>query len=220
MEISVSYLSSKYSKEQTIRLIEETTAHYIHVDLMDGGFVPSKNFTMPEVLDLLKDHQKPIDVHLMVFDPIIYIDELAKLQPEYITFHVEATKDVVKMIEMIRGYGIQVGLSIKPNTDLYELMPYLALIDLVLIMSVEPGRGGQEFIPSSVSRLQELLQIRKENHLSFKIEMDGGINKDTIGLVPNLDIAVSGSFVCTSDDYQARIDELIEKNAGYKNKIY
>ena len=99
-------------------------------------------------------------------------------------------------------------------------MPYLALIDLVLIMSVEPGRGGQEFIPSSVSRLQELLQIRKENHLSFKIEMDGGINKDTIGLVPNLDIAVSGSFVCTSDDYQARIDELIEKNAGYKNKIY
>lgn len=220
MEISVSYLSSKYSKEQTIRLIEETTAHYIHVDLMDGGFVPSKNFTMPEVLDLLKDHQKPIDVHLMVFDPIIYIDELAKLQPEYITFHVEATKDIVKTIEMIRGYGIQVGLSIKPNTDLYELMPYLALIDLVLIMSVEPGRGGQEFIPSSVSRLQELLQIRKENHLSFKIEMDGGINKDTIGLVPNLDIAVSGSFVCTSDDYQARIDELIEKNAGYKNKIY
>lgn len=220
MEISVSYLSSKYSKEQTIRLIEETTAHYIHVDLMDGGFVPSKNFTMPEVLDLLKDHQKPIDVHLMVFDPIIYIDELAKLQPEYITFHVEATKDVVKTIEMIRGYGIQVGLSIKPNTDLYELMPYLALIDLVLIMSVEPGRGGQEFIPSSVSRLQELLQIRKENHLSFKIEMDGGINKDTIGLVPNLDIAVSGSFVCTSDDYQARIDELIEKNAGYKNKMY
>lgn len=219
MEISVSYLSSKYSKEQTIRLIEETTAHYIHVDLMDGGFVPSKNFTMPEVLDLLKDHQKPIDVHLMVFDPIIYIDELAKLQPEYITFHVEATKDIVKTIEMIRGYGIQVGLSIKPNTDLYELMPYLALIDLVLIMSVEPGRGGQEFIPSSVSRLQELLQIRKENHLSFKIEMDGGINKDTIGLVPNLDIAVSGSFVCTSDDYQARIDELIEKNAGYKNKI-
>ena len=219
MEISVSYLSSKYSKEHTIRLIEETTAHYIHVDLMDGGFVPSKNFTMPEVLDLLKDHQKPIDVHLMVFDPIIYIDELAKLQPEYITFHVEATKDIVKTIEMIRGYGIQVGLSIKPNTDLYELMPYLALIDLVLIMSVEPGRGGQEFIPSSVSRLQELLQIRKENHLSFKIEMDGGINKDTIGLVPNLDIAVSGSFVCTSDDYQARIDELIEKNAGYKNKI-
>ena len=219
MEISVSYLSSKYDKKRTIELISKTTAQYIHVDLMDGGFVPTRNFVIPEVLDLLKDHQKPIDVHLMVFDPIIYIDELAKLQPEYITFHVEATKDIVKTIEMIRGYGIQVGLSIKPNTDLYELMPYLALIDLVLIMSVEPGRGGQEFIPSSVSRLQELLQIRKENHLSFKIEMDGGINKDTIGLVPNLDIAVSGSFVCTSDDYQARIDELIEKNAGYKNKI-
>ena len=220
IEISVSYLSSKYDKKRTIELISKTTAQYIHVDLMDGGFVPTRNFVIPEVLDLLKDHEKPLDIHLMVFDPILYIDELAKLKPKYITFHVEATKDVVKTIEKIRSYKIGVGLSIKPNTDLYELMPYLALVDLVLIMSVEPGKGGQEFLPSSVSRLEELLQIREENHLSFKIEMDGGINKDTIRLVPNLDIAVSGSFVCTSDDYQARIDELLEKNAGYKNKMY
>ena len=217
MEISVSYLSSKNSKEKTLELIEATSAQYIHVDLMDGGFVPVKNFTIPEVHSLLCCHQKPLDIHLMVFDPIIYIEELAKLNPKYITFHVEATKDVVKTIEEVRKYGIGVGLSIKPNTNLYELMPYLSLVDLVLIMSVEPGWGGQEFILSSKDRLQELIQFRLDNHLSFKIEMDGGINSDTIKLVPELDIAVSGSFVCKSDNYQERIDEL--KNAGNKNKI-
>lgn len=208
MKISVSYLSSKYSKEDTIRLIEATDADYIHVDLMDGGFVPTKNFTIPEVLSLLEKHIKPLDIHLMVFDPIIYISDLAKLKPKYITFHVEATKDIVKTIEEIRKQGIGVGLSIKPNTDLYELMPYLSLVDLVLLMSVEPGAGGQEFISSSVERLKELLEYRRQNNLSFQIEMDGGINKDTIKQVADLDIVVSGSFVCKSDHYQERINEL------------
>ena len=208
MKIAVSYLSSKYNKEETIRLIEETNADYLHVDLMDGGFVPTKNFTILEVVSLLKHHTKPLDIHLMVFDPIIYIHDLAKLKPKYITFHVEATKEVVKTIEEIRKQGIGVGLSIKPNTNLYELMPYLSLVDLVLIMSVEPGKGGQEFMPSSVLRLAELLKYREDNNLSFQIEMDGGINKDTIKQVANLDIAVSGSFICKSDNYQDRIDEL------------
>ena len=208
MKISVSYLSSKYSKEETIRLNEATDADYIHVDLMDGGFVPTKNFTISEVLSLLEKHIKPLDIHLMVFDPIIYISDLAKLKPKYITFHVEATKDIVKTIEEIRKQGIGVGLSIKPNTDLYELMPYLSLVDLVLLMSVEPGAGGQEFISSSVERLKELLEYRRQNNLSFQIEMDGGINKDTIKQVADLDIVVSGSFVCKSDHYQERINEL------------
>lgn len=212
MKISVSYLSSKFSKKETLEKIEETSADYIHVDLMDGGFVPKKNFTMSEVLADLENHQKPLDVHLMVFDPILYIQDLAKLHPEYITFHVEATKDVVKTIEEIKKHNIKVGLSIKPNTNLYELMPYLSLIDLVLIMSVEPGKGGQDFILSSVNRLDELIKIREENHLSFLIEMDGGINPDTIQLVPKLDIAVSGSFICMSDQYQPQIEKLLGKN--------
>ena len=208
MEISVSYLSSKYDPKRTIQMIEGTSANYIHVDLMDGGFVPHKNFSISEVLDLLGDHQKPLDIHLMVFDPIIYIHDLASLHPRYITFHLEATKDIVGTIEEIRKYGIGVGLSIKPNTDLYELMPYLSFVGLVLIMSVEPGAGGQAFLPTSVNRLEELIKIREENHFSFQIEMDGGINKDTISFVPTLDIAVSGSFVCQSEDFQKRIDEL------------
>ena len=212
MKIAVSYLKSKFSKAQTLHLIEKTSADYIHVDLMDGGFVPNKNFSMKEVLADLENHKKPIDIHLMVFDPIIYIHDLAKLHPNYVTFHIEATNEVVKTIEEIRKYDIKVGLSIKPETDLYELMPYLSLVDLVLVMSVEPGRGGQSFIPFSVNRLEELLKIREENHLNFLIEMDGGINSDTIQLVSSVDIAVSGSFVCMSDDFQLKIDELQRKS--------
>ena len=209
MKISVSYLSSKKSMRETIRLIEETTADYIHVDLMDGGFVPKKNFTIEEVEELLEKHTKPLDIHLMVFDPIIYVPSLAKLNPEFITFHLEATKDVVKTIEAIKMQGIKAGITIRPDTDLYELMPYLSLVDLVLIMSVNPGEGGQEFMMSAVDRLQELLQIRKNNGLSFLIQIDGGINKDTIRLVGDVDIAVSGSFICNSSNYQERINELL-----------
>ncbi len=208
MEISVSYLSSKYDIKKTIDLIEMTNADYIHVDLMDGGFVPAKNFNLLEVVTLLKSVKKKLDIHLMVFDPIIYIDDLAKLKPQYITFHIEATKDIVKTIEKIKEKNINVGLAIKPDTNIYELIPYLSFVDLVLIMSVNPGWGGQNFMPEAISHFKELLKIREDNHLSFKIEMDGGINKETIQLVPKLDIAVSGSFVCTSDNYQARIDEL------------
>ena len=210
MKISVSYLSSKKSMRETIRLIEETTADYIHVDLMDGGFVSKKNFTTKEVEELLEKHTKPLDIHLMVFDPIIYVPSLAKLNPEFITFHLEATKDVVKTIEAIKMQGIKAGITIRPDTDLYELMPYLSLVDLVLIMSVEPGEGGQEFMMSAVDRLQALMEIRKDNDLSFLIEIDGGINKDTIKFVKDVDIAVSGSFICNSFNYQERIDELLK----------
>ena len=210
MKIAVSYLSSKKSKKETIQLIEDTTADYIHVDLMDGGFVPKKNFTIEEVEELLEKHTKPLDIHLMVFDPIIYVPSLAKLNPEFITFHLEATKDVVKTIEAIKMQGIKAGITIRPDTDLYELMPYLSLVDLVLIMSVEPGEGGQEFMMSAVDRLQALMEIRKNNGLSFLIEIDGGINKDTIKFVKDVDIAVSGSFICNSSNYQERIAELLK----------
>lgn len=209
MKISVSYLSSKKSMRETIRLIEETTADYIHVDLMDGGFVPKKNFTIEEVEELLEKHTKPLDIHLMVFDPIIYVPSLAKLNPEFITFHLEATKDIVKTIEAIKMQGIKAGITIRPDTDLYELMPYLSLVDLVLIMSVNPGEGGQEFMMSAVDRLQVLMEIRKNNGLSFLTQIDGGINKDTIRLVGDVDIAVSGSFICNSSNYQERINELL-----------
>ncbi len=208
MQLSVSYLSSKYSKEQTIKMLENTNINYLHVDLMDGGFVPTKNFTISEVLNLLKDHSKPLDIHLMTFDPIIYIKDLITLKPEYITFHIEATKDIVNTIKFIKNHNIKVGLTLKPTTDLLELMPYLPFIDLVLIMSVNPGQGGQEFLPKSLNRLTELLKIRQENNLNFKISMDGGINNENIKDLQALDIAVVGSYICKSSDYQKSINHL------------
>ena len=205
MQISVSYLSSYYSNEKTIMKLEGTSADYIHVDLMDGGFVESRNFTIDNVLKLLKNHEKPLDIHLMTFDPIIYINDLAVLKPEYITFHLEATKDIVKTIELIKRNNIKVGISIKPATNILELMPYLALVDLVLLMSVEPGTGGQSFIYHIADKLKDLKKVRTENNLNFKISMDGGLNEDTIKLVKDLDIAVVGSYICKSNNYEERI---------------
>ena len=205
MLLSISYLSSYYSKEKTLTLIEQTSADYIHVDLMDGGFVPTKNFLIEETLHLLKNHHKPLDIHLMTFDPIVYVNDLAKLKPEYITFHLEATKDIVSTIERIKRNNIKVGLSVRPDTDLLELMPYLTLVDLVLLMSVTPGAGGQSFMLESPKRLEELIKIREENKLEFKIAMDGGINNETIKLIPNVDIAIIGSYVCKSNDYEEKI---------------
>lgn len=208
MKIAVSYLTSYYSTEKTIEKLQESESDYIHVDLMDGGFVPKKNFNIDEVLTLLKNSKKKLDIHLMTFDPIIYIEKLATLNPEFITFQIESTKDIVKTIEVIKKHNIKVGLAISPETNLLELMPYLALIDLVLIMSVTPGEGGQSFIKDSVLRLNEIITMREVNNLHFLISMDGGINNETIKLVSNLDIAVSGSYVCNSNNYNERIENL------------
>lgn len=217
MKIAVSYLSSYYSQEQTLNLIEQTTAEYIHVDLMDGVFVAQKNFKIKDTLNLLKNHNKPLDIHLMVLDPIFYIKELSKLQPEYITFHLEATKDIVKTIELIKKLNIKVGLSIKPETPINELIPYMPFIDLILIMCVEPGKGGQEFLPISIDRIKELNEIKEQSHYSFKVEVDGGINVNTIEKLPAVDIIVSGSFVCHSTDFQTQIN-LLKNNAANNHK--
>lgn len=208
MQVSVSYLTSYYSNEKTIMMLENTSADFIHVDLMDGGFVTNRNFTIAEVIRLLKNHEKPLDIHLMTFDPIIYINDLKDLKPEYITFHLEATKDIVKTIEVIKRNNIKVGISIKPETNILELMPYLALVDLVLLMSVEPGAGGQSFIYHIADKLQELIKVRQENNLNFKIAMDGGLNDDTIKLVKGLDIAIVGSYICKSNNYEEQIKKI------------
>ncbi len=208
MKLSVSFLSSFYSKELTIKKIEETNADYLHVDLMDGGFVPQKNFNINDTLTLLNNHKLPLDIHLMVFDPLIYIQDLATLKPSIITFHLEATKDIVKTISLIKNNNIKVGLAINPDTNLLEIMPYLPLIDLVLVMSVTPGAGGQPFIEASTNRLQELFNYRQDNNLNYLIEVDGGINQDTINKVINADIIVSGSYICKSTNYQEQINKL------------
>ncbi len=208
MKISVSYLKSMASKEETIKKICETTCDYIHIDLIDGVFVGEKNYSIGEVLRLLKYVTKPLDMHLMVQNPSLEIEAFSVLRPEYITIHKEIP-DLEKQITKIKAFGIKCGLAINPDTPIEDIYPYLKDIDLVLIMSVYPGLGGQEFRKKSIQKCAKLSQIKKEEKLSFLISIDGGINNKTKDYVKNyVDMLVSGSFVCMSENYEEKIQEL------------
>ena len=148
---------------------------------------------------------KPLDVHLMVDNPEIYINKLQNKNIEYITIHIEINKDINKLIEKIKSYGYKVGISIKPKTDISTIIPYLDKIDLVLIMSVEPGYGGQEFIPSILEKAKQLKNINQ----SITIEMDGGIKDTNIKEIKKyVDIAVVGSYITKKNNYNEAINTL------------
>jgi len=207
MKIAASYLSIKDNLEEKIKILDNTTIDYIHVDVMDGEFVPNKTLDFNSLESILNNTNKPLDVHLMVNDIKSYIDDYSKLNPIFITFHLEATDNLNEMINYIKNLGIKVGLSIKPNTPIESIIPYLKDIDLVLIMSVEPGMGGQQFITNSIDRINYLKEYRSINNLDYVIEVDGGINDETIKLV-NSDISVVGSFITKSDNYQEQVNKL------------
>lgn len=209
MKVSVSYLSSIFDKKNTIRLIDKSSADFIHVDLMDGKFVPKNNFEIKNVLNDLKDTKKPLDIHLMVLNPKRYIDDLSKLNPEYITIHLESN-NIEETIKLIKSKNIKVGISIKPNTDIFYLEPYYNEIDLILVMTVEPGAGGQRFLFDMLKKIEDLNNIRNSNGYKYLISVDGGINEYTAYKVKKSggDILVSGSFVCHHEDFDERINLL------------
>ena len=206
MKISVSYLSSKNIIED-LRKLTVTDTDYIHVDVMDGKFVKNRTLSFSELKEIHRYTNKRLDVHLMVKKPWKYIDDYATLNTEYITFHVE-TKNVEKTLDLIDSYGIKKGLSIKPETSLDELDPYLDNIDLILVMAVEPGRGGQEFIDNTIDRIKTLKKKLKEHKSKALISVDGGINEEVAKKLKDVDILASGSFVINSDNYQEAIDKL------------
>ncbi len=202
MKVSVSFLKYQNSKEETIKKILATSADYIHVDIMDGIFVNEKNDDLDEFISLLKDVNKPLDIHLMVSNPKEYITKLQILKPLFITIQAEILNPLV-YINQIKSYGIKVGLALNPDSKLSLLQNYLKYLDLVLIMSVYPGKGGQQFLKEVIPKIKEL---KGENVL---ISVDGGINDETINYVKDdVDICVSGSFICLSDDYEKQIDKL------------
>lgn len=204
----MSFLKSKYSLKDTIDKINNTDAEYIHVDVMDGNFVPNISCIYNDVKDVLKNTNKMLDIHLMVDNPIKYILEYKNLSPKFITIHSEINNNIDDLIDLIKSYGIGVGLSIKPKTSVEFIEKYLDKVDNVLIMSVEPGKGGQKFMDSVVYKIDILDKIRKNKKLNYKISIDGGINKDTIDKVRNVDFVISGSYICMNDDYQSMIDSL------------
>lgn len=208
MLISVSFLKNKDGNYETINKLNNTSCDYIHIDIMDGKFTKNKNFEYKEIEELFKDNKKRLDVHLMVEDAYSYIEDYIKLKPDFITFHIESKSDINKCIKLVKDNNIKVGLAINPDTRIYTILPYINDIDLVLVMSVVPGEGGQAFIKDVVKKINELKALQRK--YKYVINVDGGINNETIKLV-NSDMIVSGSYITMSDNFNENINKLKEQ---------
>lgn len=215
-EISASILSIKNENAiKTLYNLETSGIDYFHIDVMDGEFV--KNNTVSRMIEyceyLNSISNLPLDVHLMVKDVESYISSFAVFEPNIITFHLEAAKDkqeVLKWIDLIKENNVRVGISVKPDTKIEEIKEFLPFIHLVLVMTVEPGEGGQELIPKTVEKIKALKQYVKDNELEVDIEADGGINVETAKDVKQAgaDILVSGSAILKSDNYAEVVEKL------------
>lgn len=216
MEISTSILGvEKENSVKTFYDLEVAGTDYYHIDVMDGKFVEKnteeKMYTFTNEIKQISNI--PLDVHLMVENIKENIDRYLTLKPHIITFHLEACKDkeeALKYIKCLQENGVKVGISIKPNTKVEEVLKLLPYLHLVLVMTVEPGKGGQKLIPETVEKVKELKKYIEENSLDTYIEVDGGVNKETISLVKEAgaDIAVAGSAIISAENYKEAIKEL------------
>ena len=186
---------------EQLRITEEAGAQYIHFDVMDGMFVPSISFGMPVLSSIKGATGQVMDVHLMVTEPERYVEEFAGCGADSVTVHLEACEDPGKALDMIHSCGVKAGISIKPKTPVEKLIPYLDQAELFLIMSVEPGFGGQAFIPESLERIRHLRGLEDERGLGGDIEVDGGIYQSNVAevLEAGANIIVSGSGVFKGD---------------------
>ena len=207
MKIAASFLNINEPVVEEVTKLSNLDIDYLHLDVMDGIFVENKTYTCEEFYNITRFTTKPKDVHLMVSDVKRYIDEYSNLNPEFITFHYEAASEISSVINYIHEKGIKVGISIKPSTEVSEIVDYLNYIDLVLVMSVDPGKGGQAFIEDSVRKINQLYDVREKQGFNYVIEVDGGINNNTIKLCDKVDIAVVGSYI-TKQNYEEAIESL------------
>tara|TARA_Y100001935_G_C17302502_1_gene510168 strand:- start:1121 stop:1780 length:660 start_codon:yes stop_codon:yes gene_type:complete len=201
--ISPSILGSSFSNmEKVIGDLNKSNAEYIHFDVMDGDFVPNLTFG-PQFISNLRDHSKKIyDVHLMINRVNKYIDDYINSGSDIITFHLEINEDINMLIKKIKSAGKKCGISIKPDTSLEDLEPYLDSIDQVLVMTVEPGFGGQTFMNDQIKKIEKVSNYISTNNLSIDVEVDGGINYDTGKLCVDAgaNILVAGSFLFKQKD--------------------
>lgn len=198
--VAPSILSADFSRlGEEIRAVEKAGADWIHVDVMDGHFVPNLTIGAPVVKALRPVTKLPLDVHLMIEKPERYIEEFIKAGADYLTIHVEATEKVSETLGRIRDLGAKPGITLRPRTQVEEIFPYLSLVDLILVMTVEPGFGGQSFMADQVPKLQILRdELKRLNH-SALLEVDGGVTDETAKQLRQADVLVAGSFVFKKD---------------------
>lgn len=206
MKISVSILNAK-DKKETIKILNNTDISYFHIDVMDGNFVKQISIPVEETLELSKVSEKTRYSPNAQQTSIIYRTNKRLKNIEYITIHLEIEENIQNILNKIKEYGFKRGISIKPNTDINKLIPYLDNIDLILIMTVEPGQGGQPFLENSPNRIKEIKNLIKDKNIL--LEVDGGINDKTINLVNTADIAVVGSYITTSDNMIEKVKTLV-----------
>lgn len=192
-KVSTSFLCDKSSKD-LINVLNNTNTDYIHFDVMDGLFVDNRFLNIKELKEVLSLSKKKNDIHLMVKDPTYYINEIINYPIEFITIHYEIDA-IDSIINLIKENNIKVGIAIKPNTNIENIYYLLDKIDLVLIMSVEPGKSGQKFIDSSIEKVTKLKNEINKRGLNVLIEIDGGINNEVLHLLKDVDIVVSSSYI-------------------------
>lgn len=213
IQLAPSILSADFSHlKEDVDKIERAGAHLIHVDVMDGHFVPNISFGAPVMKSLEGKTKLPFDVHLMIEEPDRYIDDFVTENTEYITVHQEVCPHINRTVQHIKDMGIKAGVAINPATSLSVLDYVLDDVDLVLIMSVNPGFGGQKFISSSLVKAKELSTIKKNTGLDFKIEIDGGINPANAktAIDAGVEILVAGSSVFKAEDAEKRVKEFLK----------